>query len=214
MFIRYDTEDKPVVEEKDGLHVLVKDPVLKRTIRIRPEFVVLSSAILPQKDNGALAKLLKVPLTGNGFFLEAHVKLRPIDFATDGIFVCGLAHSPKSVQESVAQASAAAQHASKILSKDAVEAEGIVALVDEDVCIGCRACDVCPYSAIEYIDRKITLKEFDYFSRKADVRMALCKGCGKCASTCPRGAIKMHHFTDQQILTQLTALSHAATGGK
>jgi heterodisulfide reductase subunit A len=118
LFIRYDPEDKPVVEEKDELHVLVKDPVLKRTIRIRPEFVVLSSAILPQEDSGALARLLKVPLTGNGFFLEAHVKLRPIDFATDGIFVCGLAHSPKSVQESVAQASAAAQHASKILSKD------------------------------------------------------------------------------------------------
>jgi heterodisulfide reductase subunit A len=92
--------------------------------------------------------------------------------------------------------------------------EGIIALVDEDICIGCKACDICPYNAIEYIDRKISLKEFDYSTRKAHVMMALCKGCGKCAGTCPRGAIKMHHFTDEQILTQLTVLAHVSAGGK
>lgn len=214
IFIRYEADDKPVVEENNGLQVLVKDPVLKKTIRLRPDSLVLSTAILPQKDNDVVARLLKVPRTENGFFLEAHVKLRPIDFATDGIFVCGLAHSPKNIQESIAQASAAAQHASVIISKNIVLAEGIIALVDEDTCIGCKACDLCPYNAIEYIDKKITLKEFDYYSRKAHVMMALCKGCGKCAGTCPTGAIKMHHFTEEQISSQVTVLAHAGSGGK
>jgi len=214
IFIRYEPEDKPVVEENNGLQVLVKDPVLKKTLSLRPDSLVLSSAILPQKDNDVLAKLLKVPRTENGFFLEAHMKLRPVDFATDGIFVCGLAHSPKSIQESMSQASAAAQHASVILSKNVVLSEGIIALVDEETCIGCKACDLCPYNAIEYIDQKISLKEFDYYSRKAHVTMALCKGCGKCAGTCPTGAIKMHHFTEEQIHSQLTVLAQAGGGGK
>jgi heterodisulfide reductase subunit A len=214
IFIRYEPEDKPVVEDNDSLQVLVKDPVLKKTLRLKPDSLVLSSAILPQKDNDVLAKLLKVPRTENGFFLEAHMKLRPVDFATDGIFVCGLAHSPKSIQESISQASAAAQHASVILSKNVVLSEGIIALVDEETCIGCKACDLCPYNAIEYIDQKISLKEFDYYSRKAHVMMALCKGCGKCAGTCPTGAIKMHHFTEEQIHSQLTVLAHAGGGGK
>jgi heterodisulfide reductase subunit A len=214
IFIRYESEDKPIIDDTDELHVLVKDPVLKKTISLKPETLILTSAILPPKDNEVLAKLLKVPRTENGFFLEAHMKLRPVDFATDGIFVCGLAHSPKSIQESIAQASAAAQHASVILSKDIVMAEGIIALVDEDTCIGCKACDICPYNAIEYLDKVISLREFDYHTRKAHVMMALCKGCGKCAGTCPRGAIKMHHFTDEQILTQLAALAHVGAGGK
>ncbi|MEE9474545.1 MAG: 4Fe-4S dicluster-binding protein, partial [Candidatus Hydrothermarchaeaceae archaeon] len=213
IFIRYEPDEKPAVEENDGLQVLVKDPVLRKTIRLKPDTLVLSSAILPQNDNDTLAKLLKVSRTENGFFLEAHVKLRPVDFATDGIFVCGVAHSPKNIQESIAQASAAAQHASIILSKNVVLAEGIIALVNEDKCIGCKACDLCPYNSIEYIDRKISLKEFDYYTRKAHVMMALCKGCGKCAGTCPTGAIKMHHFTEAQIFTQLTALAHVVTGG-
>jgi heterodisulfide reductase subunit A len=214
IFIRYEPDEKPVVLENNGLQVLVKDPILKKTILLKPDSLVLSSAILPQKDNDALSKLLKVPRTENGFFLEAHMKLRPVDFATDGIFLCGLAHSPKNIQESIAQASAAAQHASVILAKNIVLAEGIIALINEDKCIGCKACDLCPYNAIEYIDWKISLKEFDYNTRKAHVTMALCKGCGKCAGTCPTGAIKMHHFTEEQIYSQLTALAHATIGGK
>jgi heterodisulfide reductase subunit A len=127
------------------------------------------------------------------------MKLRPVDFATDGVFLCGLAHWPKSIEESVSQACAAAARATTILSKEALEAEGAIASVNEDFCGGCRFCEpVCEYGAIkmEEVDGKL----------RAHVIEALCKGCGVCGSTCPAGAISMRHFTNDQILAQVRAV--------
>ncbi|MFQ5711797.1 MAG: FAD-dependent oxidoreductase [Candidatus Geothermarchaeales archaeon] len=210
LFIRYDESKPEVAEEDGGLVVTVKDPILNEYIHIRPDLIVLSSAIVPQEDNEILAKMLKVPLSKDGFFLEAHMKLRPVDFATDGVFLCGLAHAPKSIKESIAQAYGAAQRAAMILSKDALEAEGVIASVDEALCTGCRACDDCPFNAIEMVDRRVELRGFAYHTRKARVNEALCKGCGKCASLCPNGAIELRHFSDEQVVSEIFALLEAA----
>jgi len=142
--------------------------------------------------------MLKVPLTKDGFFLEAHMKLRPVDFATEGIFLCGMAHSPKFIEESIAQACAAAARAVTILSKKALEVEGAISNVNEDLCSGCRICEsVCEYAAIEMREKEGKLR--------AHVLEALCKGCGVCGSSCPTGAISMLHFTNDQILAQVRA---------
>ncbi len=199
LFIRYDDENKPKVTQEDGtLKVLVWEPVVKEWIPIEPDLLVLSAATIPNPDNESIAKMLKVPLSKDGFFLEAHMKLRPVDFATDGIFLCGLAHWPKSIEESVSQACATAARAITILSKEALEVEGTISSVNEDLCSGCRICEsICDYRAIE-------MKEVDGKLR-AHVLEALCKGCGVCGSSCPTGAISMLHFTDEQILAQVRA---------
>ena len=199
LFIRYDDENKPKVTRENGnLKVLVREPVLKTWVPIEPDLLVLSAATVPNPDNERIAKMLKVPLSKDGFFLEAHMKLRPVDFATDGVFLCGLAHSPKSVEESISQACAAAARAITILSKKALDVEGAIASVNEDLCGGCRICEaVCEYGAIEMKekDEKLT----------SHVLEALCKGCGTCGSSCPTGAITMLHFSDDQILAQVRA---------
>jgi len=199
LFIRYDDENKPRVTQENGkLHVLVWEPVVKTWIPVEPDFLVLSAATIANPDNERIAKMLKVPLTKDGFFLEAHMKLRPVDFATEGVFLCGLAHSPKFIEESIAQACAAAARALTILSKKALEVEGAIANVDEDLCSGCRICEsVCEYGAIEMKEKEGKLR--------AHVLEALCKGCGVCGSTCPTGSISMLHFTDDQILAQVRA---------
>jgi len=199
LFIRYDDENKPKVTRENGsLKVLVREPVLKTWVPIDPDLLVLSAATVPNPDNERIAKTLKVPLSKDGFFLEAHMKLRPVDFATDGVFLCGLAHSPKSVEESISQACAAAARAITILSKKALDVEGAIASVNEDLCGGCRICEaVCEYAAIE-------MKEEDG-KLTSHVLEALCKGCGTCGSSCPTGAITMLHFSDNQILAQVRA---------
>ncbi len=167
-------------------------------LTIEADLLALSVATIPNQDNDHIAKMLKVPLNQDGFFLEAHMKLRPVDFATDGIFLCGLAHWPKSIEESISQASAAAARAITILSKKVLEVEGAVARVNEDFCSGCGFCEpVCEYGAIK-------MEEMNGKSR-AHVIEALCKGCGVCGSTCPAKAISMLHFTDDQILAQVRA---------
>jgi len=200
LFICYDDENKPKVTQEDGkLKVTVWEPVVKTWIPIQADLLALSVATIPNSDNEHIAKMLKVPLSKDGFFLEAHMKLRPVDFATDGIFLCGLAHWPKSIEESVSQAYAAAARAITILSKEALEVEGAIASVNEDLCGGCRLCEsVCEYGAIkmEEVDGKL----------RAHVIEALCKGCGVCGSTCPAGAISMLHFTDDQLLAQVKAV--------
>ncbi|MGB9853391.1 MAG: FAD-dependent oxidoreductase [Candidatus Bathyarchaeales archaeon] len=198
LFINYADERKPrVVNENGKLKVTFWEPVLKQEVQIEPDLVVLSAATIPNPDK-KIAEMLKVPLTKDGFFLEAHMKLRPVDFQTDGVFLCGMAHSPKFMEESISQACAAAARAATILSKKALEMEGIVASVDEDLCSGCRICEyLCPYSAIEMIEKE--------GKTVAHVIEALCKGCGVCGTACPTKAITLGHFTTEEIIAQVRA---------
>jgi heterodisulfide reductase subunit A len=196
VFIRYDDETKPKVKENDGLEVVTFDPFLNEKIVLNPDYVVLSSATIPNPDNPDLAHLLKVPLSKDGFFLEAHMKLRPVEFATDGIFLCGLAHSPKFFNECISQSSAAVSRALTILSKEKLLVEATISSVNEDKCTGCGTCEmVCAYSAVSV----------DLTENKAKVTEVLCKGCGTCGAACPEKAIDIAHFTDMQLLTQAIA---------
>jgi len=199
LFINYEDERKPKVTSENGkLKVTFWEPVVKEEVEVEPDLLVLSAATIPNPDNKHVAEMLKVPLTKDGFFLEAHMKLRPVDFATDGVFLCGMAHSPKYIDESIAQACAATARATTILSKPTLEMEGIIANVNEDLCSGCRICEyLCPYGAIEMKnkDGKIT----------AHVIEALCKGCGACGTACPTKAITMDHFTTEEMLAQVKA---------
>ena len=143
--------------------------------------------------------MFKVPLSKDGFFLEAHMKLRPVDFATDGVFLAGLAHGPKTVDECISQASGAAARALTILSQPNIEVEGAIARVHEDSCSGCRMCEeVCEYNAIEMV-------EDENGKLHSSVIPEVCKGCGVCVATCPSGAITAGHFTDLEILSQVRA---------
>ena len=199
LFMNYDDEHKPeLTKEGESFKMTVWEPVLKQNVEIEPDLVVLSAATRPNPENKHIAELLKVPLNKDGFFLEAHMKLRPVDFATDGVFLCGMAHSPKYVEESIAQACAAASRASTILSKSKLEMEGIVATVNEDLCSGCRICEhLCAYNAVEMQDKD--------GKPLAHVLEALCKGCGACGTACPTKAITMGHFTTQEMLAQIKA---------
>jgi len=198
IFLRYDDESKPEVTKENGkLRVTAWEPVLEAWIPIEPDLIVLSVATVPNPDNERLAGMLKVPLTKDKFFLEAHMKLRPVDFATDGVFLCGMAHSPKFIDESISQACAAAARAATVLSKTVLEMEGSIASVDKELCSGCKICEsVCAYNAIEMQDDE---------KPTAKVLEALCKGCGVCGSACPTKAITMGHFTNEQILAQVKA---------
>jgi len=198
IFIRYDDDNKPVVSEEDGnLQVKAYDTLLGEEIVLNPSMIVLSTAVVPG-DSEDISRLLKVTLNSDGFFQEAHVKLRPVDFATDGIFVCGLAHSPKPMDESLCQAQAAAARASIPLARGYVTVVPIVSSVDPGKCFGCGICEyLCPYSSIKVVPAET--------GDKAHTISASCKGCGICASKCPRRAITMGRFTDEQILSQIDA---------
>jgi len=199
VFFRYGEEDPPrMATGEDGqLEVTVTDEFLGMPVRIPAGLVVLAAGIAPRPDARELAQALKVPLNADGFFLEAHAKLRPVDFATDGVFVAGLAHAPKTLSESMAQALAAVGRASTVIARDSIEAGGAVAEVREGRCGGCRTCEsVCQYSAIK----------LDPTRGKAAVEKALCKGCGACAATCWCGAIVLRGFTEEQILAEVAAL--------
>jgi heterodisulfide reductase subunit A len=196
IFIRFADDKKPIVTETDGkLEVRIQDDFLNKTVVINPDWLVLSVATVPNPDNEELGQLLKVPLSRDKFFLEAHMKLRPVEFATDGIFLCGLAHSPKYINECVSQGNAAVSRACTILSKAQIEAEGIVSFIDTDKCTGCGTCIVlCPFSALEKDEND-----------KAKVTEVLCKGCGTCASSCPEKAASLRNYTDEQLIAQLSA---------
>ncbi|MBN2302409.1 MAG: FAD-dependent oxidoreductase, partial [Lentisphaerae bacterium] len=192
LFARFDIDSKPTVRRVGRqLKVTVNDKLLGDELVISADLLVLSSRIDPNTDATELASMFKIPLMEDGFFLEAHAKLRPVDFATEGIYVCGLAHYPKNASESIAQALAAAGRAVTILAKDQIEAEGKISYVIEDRCSGCGACvEVCAYNAIE----------LDPVRRVAVVNQGLCKGCGACAATCRTAAIDLRGFRDAQML--------------
>jgi heterodisulfide reductase subunit A len=194
VFIRYGLDNKPTVTEADGgLQVRVYDPILQKKVLIEADVINLATAVVPT-ENSRLAALYKLPVNADHFFMEAHAKLRPVDFATDGMFVCGLAHYPKPLDESISQALAAAGRAATVLSKTSAAVLPLVSKVDADRCIGCGLCvEVCPYGAIE-------LEEIEGKGYRARNISASCKGCGLCASSCPQKAIDMLHFRDQQIL--------------
>jgi heterodisulfide reductase subunit A len=200
IFIRYELNRKPQVIEQDGkIKVKVFDRLLDEEIDISECLVVLSVGIVPA-ENKALAKILKTPLTPEGFFLEAHVKLKPVELAVEGVYLCGLAHGPKPVDESIAQAKAAAAKAVIPLSKGQVPVAPIVSRVNQDICIGCGICEsLCPFNAIRLF--KVNKR------RKAKTITASCKGCGICAAHCPTIAISMGGFTDEAIMAQIHAFA-------
>ena len=192
-FLKYQAEKPPrVTPEDDGLHISFYSPTVNEEMALKADLLVLSTPLIPVSDAKELSQMLKVPLDSNGFFMEAHVKLRPIDFATDGIFVCGTAHSPKDIGESVAQALGVASRASIPMAKKRVRTAAIMSQVDQTRCSGCGTCiDVCPYNALRKNEKGL-----------AETIAAVCKGCGVCGATCPEKAITMHHFTDEQIQAQ------------
>ena len=196
IFIRYDLDDKPLVKEKDNrIIVSVRDSILEADIDIPADLLVLSSRIDPNSDNEHLSQFFKVPINSEKFFLEAHVKLKPVDFATDGVFLCGLAHYPKDIKETITQARAVASRAATILSKDTFDAAGKISYVNETRCSGCGTCvTVCAYNAVTV----------DEVRAVAVINEALCKGCGACAATCRGSAIMLHGFEDQQIFKMLS----------
>ncbi|MFX1383691.1 MAG: hydrogenase iron-sulfur subunit [Promethearchaeota archaeon] len=207
IFLRYDLDNPPVVFKKskkpESYQIKVFDTNLQEQIEFETDLIVLSTPMIPP-DNKELAKMLKVPMDRNGFFLEAHVKLRPLDFATDGIFLCGCAQWPKNIQDSISQANGAAGRASRFLNAKTIKTSGIVAESNPISCIGCGQCvDVCPYNAIELV---VAIKEFEDINistNKSFINPALCKGCGTCAATCPNGAISIKHYDFDQITAMI-----------
>jgi heterodisulfide reductase subunit A len=204
IFLRYDLDNLPIVKQKqkspEKYEIKLYDTNLQDFLEFETDMIVLSTPIVPSDNLMDLAKMLKVPLDSHGFFLEAHVKLRPLDFATDGIFLCGCAQWPKNVQDSISQANGAAGRACRFLSVKEIKTSGIVAEVNPINCIGCGKCQsVCAYNAIDILD---SVKEFEDVSltvKKSFINSALCKGCGTCAATCPNGAISIKKYDFDQI---------------
>jgi heterodisulfide reductase subunit A len=207
IFVPYEVEQKPqvAVAEVDGkqaLRVRTWDPASNGELVIDADLLVLSVATKPPPDNSVLAQMLKVPLNDDGFFLEAHAKLRPVDFATEGVFVCGLAHAPKYMDEHITQANAAAARACTVLTKEIIEAEGTIPRVNIARCTACGVCELtCAYKAVE-----VTVVDQRRGTMAAQINEALCKGCGACAAGCRSGAIDLQGFTDAQIMAVIEAL--------
>ncbi|MCX6012298.1 MAG: 4Fe-4S binding protein, partial [Chloroflexi bacterium] len=204
IFIRYEKEAPPVVSENNGLTVTINSPDFPEAIEIEAGTVVLSTGVVAPKDNRRIADLLKVPLNSDGFFVEAHLKLRPVDFATEGIFLCGLAHSPKMIDENISQARAAAARATTVLSKTILEVGAQVSAVDQEKCISCMTCvRACPYDA-----------PMVNVNKKAEITTAKCMGCGICSAECPAHAIQLNHFGTMQFTTMLDELFKIQTEEK
>ena len=203
-FIRYEPQDKPQVEAGESdegrpvLKVTATDFILGKKLELDADIVALAAAIIPSAATKEVAGLFKVTLSPDGFFKEAHVKLRPVEFGTDGVYLCGLAHYPKFIQETIKQSYGAAGRVLTLLSKDVVVASGSVCEVDEDKCVSCGACiTACNYGAIEFYETPQ--------GRKARVHPVLCKGDGLCNTKCATGAIQLKHFTDEELLSEIDA---------
>jgi heterodisulfide reductase subunit A len=197
IFIRFSMQAQPQVTQTDGdrISVTVKDHILGRPIEINPDLLILATAVRPN-ENKDLFELFKVPVNGEGFLVEAHAKLRPVDFGSEGIFMAGLAHAPKSIDETIAQAQAAVSRAATVLSKEAIWVGGVTAEVDSDKCAVCCTCvRTCPYN-VPVIGQE----------GHAVIDAAGCQGCGCCVSECPGKAITLKHFTDEQLIAKTVAL--------
>lgn len=202
-FVRYEPQDKPQVEatEESGrpiLRVTVTDPILGKKLAIDADLLALAAAVIPSPGTTQISQMFQLAVGPDGFFKEAHVKLRPVEFGTDGVYLCGIAHYPKHIQESINQAYGAAGRALTLLSNDTVIASGSICEVENDKCISCGACiTVCTYGAIEFVDTPQ--------GRKAFVNPVLCKGDGVCNTVCPTRAIDLRHFTDEELMSQIDA---------
>jgi heterodisulfide reductase subunit A2 len=196
LFVRYDEKQPPEICGEDELTIRVTDKLLARELAMKPDLLILSSPVVARDDRKQISDLLKVPLNADGFFLEAHVKLRPVDFASEGLFLCGTAHAPKFISETISQANAVAGRAATILSCKVMPVGAQTAWVDPDKCIACMTCvHICPYMAPQ-IGK----------DNKAEVQGAVCMGCGSCTAACPAKAISLHHYLDAQILGAINGL--------
>jgi heterodisulfide reductase subunit A-like polyferredoxin len=197
-FVRFEPERPPeAVPAGEAVQVTVFDQNLRRDLKFSADYLVLSAAIRPHEASKEIAELFKLPFDADGFFMEAHLKLRPLDFASSGIFLCGLAHSPKFVEESIAQAQGAAARALGILAREEMYVGGAVAEVDPQKCAICLTClRTCPFG-VPRVDQAEGVVAID---------PAACQGCGNCASACPRKAIEVRHNRDRQFVAKITAL--------
>ena len=202
-FIRYEVDAKPQVEtdEEEGrpvLRITLPDYILDKKLALAADYLVLSAAVIPRSENREISQLFKVTLGPDDFFKEAHVKLKPVEFSTEGVYLCGMAHYPKHIPEAINQAYGAASRAITLLSHDIVTVSGSVCEVEEKRCMGCGACiSACTYNAIEFRETRQ--------GQKAVVNPVLCKGDGLCNAKCPTGAIYLKHFTDEDLLSQIDA---------
>lgn len=206
-FVRYDVEEPPQVLGKNRAEsVRVQHQLIGKEMSLPADLVVLTTPLVAREDNERLSKMLKVPLGSEGFFLEAHLKLRPIEFSTDGVYVCGSARYPSNIPESVSQAYATAAKAAIPIRAGFVRVEAITAVCDERTCSACGNCvEVCPFGAIELQEGR--------FGRTVHVNPAQCKGCGCCVAACPSGAMQQRGFDDRQLLGMIGALAEEMTSG-
>jgi heterodisulfide reductase subunit A-like polyferredoxin len=204
VFVRYDDAHRPEVDSNGALIVRAWEPALGRHITLTPDLLVLSMPAVPQDDAHELASKLRVSVDQDGFFLEAHVKLRPVDFASEGVFMAGMAHYPKLIDEAIIQAKAAAARAATILSLETLKAGGRVAVVQPEKCTGCLTCvRICPYGVPVIVPDQ---PGAGGIMGAAYVEPAICQGCGICATECPARAIQVQHYTDEQLVAEVDAL--------
>ena len=227
VFMRYDDDHKPEVgigdqgsgirdresainNRQSTIEVQAWDPILHRSVTLHPDLLVLSMPMVPRDDAHEVAKMFKVSLDADGFFLEAHVKLRPVDFASDGVFMAGMAHYPKLLDETMIQAQAAASRAARVLSRESLTAGGRVAVVDDAKCTGCLTCvRICPFGVPKI---KANLTGVGNIIGAAYIEAAVCQGCGSCVAECPAQAIQLMHYTDAQMQVKVHALLEPNVG--
>ncbi|MHA1249955.1 MAG: 4Fe-4S binding protein [Candidatus Helarchaeota archaeon] len=207
-FIKYDKNSFPKLDKENDKFILTIQK--NGEVKLSSDILILSTPLVPHEDSKNLSHLLKIPVSHElgGFYLEAHMKIRPLDFATDGIFLCGTARYPSDIRDSISQALGAAARVSRILSKDYIITEGIIATINLDACIGCGNCaEVCPFNAIEMelIEKKIGISKL--LTRQPKLIEQSCKGCGKCVVICPIQAINLKHFTNSQIIEMIKIIS-------
>ncbi len=199
LFLRYDEQNPPRAEVNDGvLQIRVKDVILDQQLTFEPDLLALSMAIMPAETNRELASILQVPLSREGFFMENNLKLRPMDFTREGIFLAGLAHYPKFIEETISQSLATAARAMTYLSKDQLEVGGTIAIVDQAKCVGCLTCvRVCPFEIPQIVSKAVGVGAI---LGAAYIEPSLCTGCGTCTSECPANAIQLRHYRDDQLV--------------